>query len=85
MADIAILVAEEYERRIKVSRKSGQDIELWSCVGLLGKNLREYSSCLFRDNFYYYHKGESSVKLLVGIEEPKSPISLAATYGFFSA
>jgi hypothetical protein len=40
MSDIAMIVAEEYERRIKNSRKNGdQETSLFSCVSILIKKL----------------------------------------------
>ncbi|KAL1569598.1 hypothetical protein AAHA92_01061 [Salvia divinorum] len=73
MADIAILVAEEYERRVKNSRKvNGEEIELFSCVGFLGQRLKGSSSSWMKD-------------ITVKNFEARSNVTAAATNGFFSA
>lgn len=79
MADIAILVAEEYERRVKISRKKGEEIELISCLGVLGQKFKVSSSFWIKGKFISM---EDVGKLIV---EPKSQMSVAATNGFFSA
>ncbi|PIN05713.1 hypothetical protein CDL12_21742 [Handroanthus impetiginosus] len=84
MADIAILVAEEYERRVKSSRKSGQEVELVSCVGVLGQNLKGLSSSWVKEKVGLME--EKMVGVLGNRSlEPKSQMSLAARNGLFSA
>lgn len=72
MADISMLVAEEYERRVRVSRnKVGveKQQELGSCVGVLGLKLKTKIGLeVFKLGF-----------------EPKSQIGVAAFNGAFSA
>ncbi|KAI3462030.1 hypothetical protein Pfo_018693 [Paulownia fortunei] len=80
MADIAMLVAEEYERRVKNSRYGGEEMELVSCVGVL----KGYSSSWIKGKLRM--EGEKMVEVLVnGVLDPKSQMSLAASNGFFSA
>ncbi|KAL6518531.1 hypothetical protein OROGR_019033 [Orobanche gracilis] len=84
MADIAMLVAEEYERRVKNSRKGRgeeEDIELLSCVGFLGKNFRGPLSSFWIKQKKMIFMEEKKL----GFEPPKSHVTLAATNGFFSA
>ncbi|KAL7144042.1 hypothetical protein ABFS83_08G232100 [Erythranthe nasuta] len=91
MADIAILVAEEYERRVKDSRKNGEEIEFLSCVGFLGQRFKDSSSSswikeklvITTVNDDYYQKKMAGILGLA--EEPKSQMSLAASNCFFSA
>ncbi|KAL1568011.1 hypothetical protein AAHA92_03423 [Salvia divinorum] len=73
MADIAMLVAEEYERRVKNSKERGEEIELLSCVGV------------FIEKFNGSYSSSSMREKMVEILEPKSQITLAATNGLFSA
>ncbi|KAH6760197.1 hypothetical protein C2S52_009360 [Perilla frutescens var. hirtella] len=80
MADIAILVAEEYERRVKSSRKIGEEIELFSCVGVLGQKFKGSSSSWIKEKILLV-KEEKMMKNL----EPRSQMTVAATNGFFSA
>ncbi|KAL7104450.1 hypothetical protein ACP275_08G245600 [Erythranthe tilingii] len=75
MADIAILVAEEYERRVKDSRKNGEEIEFLSCVGFLGQRFKDSSASSWI----------KEMAGILGLEEPKSQMSLAASNCFFSA
>ncbi|KAB2037054.1 hypothetical protein ERO13_D03G044900v2 [Gossypium hirsutum] len=79
MADIAMLVAEEYERRVRVSRsKVGSELEkrheidLVSFVANLGQKAKTKLG----------HPRVETVKLAV---EPKSQIGVAAFNGAFSA
>ncbi|KAH6799481.1 hypothetical protein C2S51_035965 [Perilla frutescens var. frutescens] len=73
MADIAILIAEEHERRVRNSKKS----ELVSCVG-------GGSSSWMREKMRMQR--ERVVELLdKGLLQPKSQITLAASTGLFSA
>ncbi|KAL8476097.1 hypothetical protein ACS0TY_028677 [Phlomoides rotata] len=79
MADIAILVAEEYERRVKISRIRGEEIELVSCVGVLGQKFKVSSSSWIKAKFISM---EDKRKLRV---DSKSQMSVAAANGVFSA
>ncbi|KAL0395608.1 UNVERIFIED_CONTAM: hypothetical protein Scaly_0009200 [Sesamum calycinum] len=81
MADIAMLVAEEYERRVKSSRNNAEvDLPstLVSCVGFLGGqiNLRRFKSSVWVK--------ENVMTVLMALET-KSQMSVAAADGFFSA
>lgn len=78
MSDIAMLVAEEYERRVKNSKEKGEEIELLSCVGVFIDKFNGSSSWM-REKLRL--EREKVVKIL----EPKSQITLAATTGLFSA
>ncbi|WMV31159.1 hypothetical protein MTR67_024544 [Solanum verrucosum] len=77
MADIAMLVAEEYERRIKNSRKFGNEekIELFSTFSILVQELK-WSSSKIKMRF-----GENEKRVFV----PQTEIGLAAINGLFSA
>ncbi|KAK3022582.1 hypothetical protein RJ639_046187 [Escallonia herrerae] len=75
MAEIAMLVAEEYERRVKNSRKNGEEIDLFSCVSVLARRLGG-SSVTIKSKL-----AGGSMEAL----EPKTQIGLAAINGFFSA
>ncbi|ESW31731.1 hypothetical protein PHAVU_002G263100 [Phaseolus vulgaris] len=71
MSDIAILVAEEYERRVQCLKKSGGsgggEIHLFSSVsGMLSR---------FKENKH----------LLQKVLEPKTQVAMAASDSFFSA
>ena len=77
MSDIAILVAEEYERRVKNSRKAAGgegDMEInWvSCASVLAQSIKN-------------NIGKEKMELLKLVMEPRSQVSLAASNGFFSA
>ncbi|GMN33582.1 hypothetical protein TIFTF001_004239 [Ficus carica] len=78
MTDIAILVAEEFERRISalprkdVGSKGRQETGLVSCVSVLSQSLKEKI-------------GEEKMEILNWVMEPKTQIGLAASNGFFSA
>ena len=77
MSDIAILVAEENERRVKNSRKAAGgegDVEInWvSRASVMAKSIKDKI-------------GKEKTELLRLVLEPKSPVSLAASDGFFSA
>ncbi|KDP35203.1 hypothetical protein JCGZ_09362 [Jatropha curcas] len=75
MADIAILVAEEYERRVKNSRKgSGADTKIevnW--VSSISERVK---------NFKVEQENLEIVKWFL---DPKTQIGVAASNGFFSA
>ncbi|KAM6563737.1 hypothetical protein CsatB_023735 [Cannabis sativa] len=73
MTDIAILVAEEFERRVSHSRKEGnQEISMVSCVSMVAQSVVEKI-------------GQQKVEFLKTLLEPKTQIGLAASDGFFSA
>ncbi|EOX92225.1 hypothetical protein QQP08_003679 [Theobroma cacao] len=76
MADIAMLVAEEYERRVRNSRsKVGaekQEIDLVSCVAVLAQRMKS-------------KVGEGRIEVVKLALEPKSQIAVAAFNGAFSA
>ncbi|KAK7369389.1 hypothetical protein VNO80_11426 [Phaseolus coccineus] len=70
MSDIAILVAEEYERRVKSLKKSGSgggEIHLLSSVSVMVSRLKENKQLLHR------------------VLEPKTQVAMAASDSFFSA
>ncbi|TMW80387.1 hypothetical protein EJD97_020621 [Solanum chilense] len=83
MADIAMLVAEEYERRVKNSRKFGseEEIQLFSYFSeILAQKFDGYSSKI-KMSF-----GETkNIEMKTGDFEPKSEVGLAAINGVFSA
>ncbi|KAG8383476.1 hypothetical protein BUALT_Bualt04G0017300 [Buddleja alternifolia] len=88
MADIAMLVAEEYERRVKKSRKIGEEIDLMSCVGVLGhdfKGLFSSSSSWIKEKEDKMVEEILLITTKLRVLKPKSQMSLAASYGFFSA
>ncbi|XP_061345625.1 uncharacterized protein LOC133291379 [Gastrolobium bilobum] len=76
MSDIAMLVAEEYERRVKSLRKTGGggggevtwEIDMVSCASFLASRLKEQKN-----------------KLVQWVLEPKTQIAIAASNSFFSA
>lgn len=80
MADIAMLVAEEYERRIKHSREIGgsgcggaaEEEERIGYVSSVSMRLKKVGS-------------EENMEMVKWVLEPKSQIGLAAINGFFSA
>ncbi|XP_035550769.1 uncharacterized protein LOC118349595 [Juglans regia] len=79
MADIAILVAEEYERRVRDAGKvagggeAGFGVDLVSSASALAQRLQ-------------VKIGSEKIELVkYWVREPRSQISMAATTGFFSA
>ncbi|XAR73327.1 hypothetical protein NMG60_11007256 [Bertholletia excelsa] len=81
MADIAMLVAEEYERRVKNSRKNGdgsQEIDIFSSFSVLTR--KNDGSTRLESIF-----GEEKMEFLRRVVQPKSQIGVAAFDGFFSA
>ncbi|KAK8717289.1 hypothetical protein V6N13_044562 [Hibiscus sabdariffa] len=76
MADIAILVAEEYERRLRLSRAGKQQepevMKSESCVAVLGLKLKSKI-------------GHLRIEVPKLGSEPKSQIGVAAFHGAFSA
>ncbi|GAA0155581.1 hypothetical protein LIER_13278 [Lithospermum erythrorhizon] len=82
MADIAMLVAEEYERRVRNSRKIGVDGEEMNfSVGLYGLARGAGKSFSWIKETIKEDKLEMIKKSL----EPKSQIGVAASHGLFSA
>lgn len=74
-------MAEEYERRVKNSRKMGtesEEIDLFYYVSYLAQ--RVHGSFHIKSNF-----GEGKMELLKWVNEPKTKIGTAAITGFFSA
>lgn len=89
MSDIAMLVAEEYERRVKNSRKShggaganDEEIELLSHVSVSAKRVDH-----LRGPFSLIKKkiGGEKVDMVKRVLEPKTEIGDAASNCFFSA
>lgn len=81
MADIAMLVAEEYERRTKNCRRigdGGDEIGVVSSVSFMVKRL---------DGSSWVRKkiGEDNLEVLGKVLEPKTQVGLAAIDGLFSA
>lgn len=80
MAEIAMLVAEEYERRVNNSRKlcaGKEEIEIFSYISTLAKNIYESPSF-----------SSSTIKIRLSkikINQPQSGVCLAASDGAFSA
>ncbi|KAK7399493.1 hypothetical protein VNO78_10677 [Psophocarpus tetragonolobus] len=50
MSDIAMLVAEEYERRVRKGASAG-DIDMLSCVSLMASKLKEKNKQLLHQLF----------------------------------
>ncbi|KAJ1398623.1 hypothetical protein SESBI_30947 [Sesbania bispinosa] len=71
MSDIAMLVAEEYERRAKILKKAGAvgavEIDMVTCASLLVARMKEKK------------------KLVQSVLEPKTQFAVAASNSFFSA
>ncbi|MBF3906115.1 hypothetical protein ISG12_30475 [Burkholderia pseudomallei] len=71
MSDIAMLVAEEYERRVKTLTKEGgggaEDIHMLSSVSLMLSTLKQKKQFLQR------------------AFQPKTQLAMAASNSFFSA
>lgn len=80
MTDIAILVAEEFERRVKMD-----SINVGSCEKLqvmdLVSGVSELTQSLLKKKII----GNKRMELLNWVMEPKTQIGLAASNGFFSA
>ena len=76
MADIAMLVAEEYERGVRISRsKVGaekQEINSVSCVAVLAQEVKSKI-------------GQERIEVVKLALEPKSQIGIEAFNGAFSA
>lgn len=80
MSDIAMLVAEEYERRAKILRKEdggggavgAREMDMVSWASVLAWRVKEKI-------------GEEEKKLVKWVLEPKSQIGIAASNSFFSA
>ncbi|KAL5753625.1 hypothetical protein ACOSP7_021845 [Xanthoceras sorbifolium] len=80
MADIAILVAEEYERRVKKGSRSRED-------GGGGGDGDDQLMVMIRKNKIDFNWMAEKIKnvQIVQLLEPKTQIGLAASDGFFSA
>ncbi|KAL3591628.1 hypothetical protein D5086_010268 [Populus alba] len=77
MSDIAMLVAEEYERRVKHSRKAAggegdMAIHRLSCASVMFQRIKR-------------KMGKEKTELLKLALEPESSMGVAASDGFFSA
>ncbi|TYJ46897.1 hypothetical protein E1A91_A02G151100v1 [Gossypium mustelinum] len=72
MADIALLVAEDYERRVRASRNKQEEIDLVSWVAKLGQKV----------NIKF---GQQRIEAIQLAFEPKTQIGIAAFNGTFSA
>ncbi|KAI3441105.1 RING-CH-type domain-containing protein [Psidium guajava] len=90
MADIAILVAEEYERRIKNCRRMKLKVEERGAVdqfeglnpSLVSSSVSSFAETVMKKKMMRENKKLEVVKWVL---EPKSPLSVAASDGFFSA
>ncbi|KAK2655875.1 hypothetical protein Ddye_008927 [Dipteronia dyeriana] len=83
MADIAMLVAEEYERRVKLqgsSRNREDDDDQNQMMMMIKKSNNIFDFKWINNNFVEIVKHEWILLL-----EPKTQIALAASNGFFSA
>lgn len=81
MADIAMFMAEEYERRVKKIKKSGEEIEMQSCFGVLMDSMKGSSSwCWMREKMRMERE-----KMVEVLSIGESQITISATSGLFSA
>ncbi|XP_048128415.1 uncharacterized protein LOC115744039 [Rhodamnia argentea] len=89
MADIAILVAEEYERRIKNCPRLKPKVEEGGGGDQfegLSLSLAAFSVSSFAERVTKKMMGEDNkMEMVKWVLEPKSPLSLAVSEGFFSA
>ncbi|KAH0686021.1 hypothetical protein KY285_016563 [Solanum tuberosum] len=89
MAEIAMLVAEEYERRVNNSRKycgvaaGEEEIEMFSYFSTLVKNIYESPSSRIAMRLSKIKINEKMIHTRVF--QPQSDVSLAASNGVFSA
>lgn len=87
MADIAILVAEEYERRIKNARKlgssEGEVIDLLSVFK--GQKLEGSSSSLVKVKLSGGEEKRLEMMMKNKVLQPHFEVGVAARNGFFSA
>ena len=74
MSDIAMLVAEEYERRTKNFKKAEGEINMVSCASLLALTQRLKEKV-----------GVEKRELPKWVWEPKTQFAIAASNSFFSA
>lgn len=80
MTDIAILVAEEFERRMTDLKKVGRNHEAQREMELVSTSVSVMAQALKKKI------AEQKVDFLVKLtREPKTQIGLAASNGFFSA
>ncbi|KAK4366790.1 hypothetical protein RND71_014670 [Anisodus tanguticus] len=87
MADIAMLVAEEYERRVKNSRKFGgeEEIQIFSYFSsILAQKFNGYSSKI-KMRLGETNNIDELMMIKIDVFEPESEVGLAAINGFFSA
>nr|GMC91319.1 hypothetical protein A4A49_09742 [Ipomoea batatas]GMC96717.1 hypothetical protein A4A49_09742 [Ipomoea batatas]GME09952.1 hypothetical protein A4A49_09742 [Ipomoea batatas] len=77
MADIAILVAEEYERRIKNARKLGSMFK--------GQKLEGSSSSLVKVKLSGGEEKRLEMMMKNKVLQPHFEVGVAARNGFFSA
>ncbi|KAL6959272.1 hypothetical protein U1Q18_039413 [Sarracenia purpurea var. burkii] len=96
MSEIAMLVAEEYERRVKNMRKNGdggasEEIDLFSSASILARKVEAWSSSFSSSSsssssiWINNHFGRDKMKSLELSLQPKTQIAVAAINGFFSA
>ncbi|OWM82250.1 uncharacterized protein LOC116206935 [Punica granatum] len=91
MADIAMLVAEEYERRIKINssccsvNKTHQDQAHQHGGGGLKLINMGLVSRYVSDLGEMKQRLEGVGKWVLALQEPRSPFGIAASHGFFSA
>ncbi|KAK4734117.1 hypothetical protein R3W88_008378 [Solanum pinnatisectum] len=93
MAEMAMLVAEEYERRVNNSRKycgiaagEEEEIEMFSYFSTLVKNIYESPSFSSSRITMRLSKIKINEKMIhTTVFQPQSDVSLAASNGVFSA
>lgn len=78
MADIALLVVEEFERRKSLQKEfEGQEVPtLTSCFSVFVSGVKEID---------LVKEGRVQFEVVKRVLEPKSVVGLAAVNGFFSA
>ncbi|KAI6699672.1 hypothetical protein NL676_013996 [Syzygium grande] len=89
MADIAILVAEEYERRIKNYPRMNLKVEEGGAgdrfdglsLRMVGSSVSSFSERVMKKMM----REAKKLEMVKWVLEPKSPLSLAASNGLFSA
>ncbi|XP_038882836.1 uncharacterized protein LOC120073972 [Benincasa hispida] len=83
MADIAILVAEEYERRMKNPTQVQEKQELQDLAS--GVSISATATSIRMKKMMEMAKQNSQISEFKWVFEPKSQIGRAASTGFFSA
>lgn len=77
MADIALLVVEEFERRKSFEKgRDGQEVTLESCFSVMARGVKDLD---------LMKEGNKQFEFVKRISEAKSDVGLAAINGFFSA